>query len=135
MLARLGEREAMRSLAHAVQEEERSVSLKRRSQSLATGYSNRLASGEEESSGTQIAALSRFAGSLATLARDAHKAHADAADQTRWQADALAAAQSKSRRQQERLGAAKDALNEMRVAREAADASLARELQKNRNTQ
>ncbi len=133
MLATLGEREAMHALATAIDEEARSAALKQRSQSLANDYSRRTASGEGPGDAADLANLSRFTAALGMLARDAGRAHADAADQARWQADALAAAQSRARRLEDHVDAARAVLDHAREAKAALDECLARELQSRRH--
>jgi hypothetical protein len=133
MLAGLSEREAMRSLAIALDEETRSAALKERSEGLARDYAARFAAGEGPSQASELAGLSRFAGALGLLARDAGRAHADATDQARWQVDALAAAQSRTRRLEEHLAAATAELERSQAARAALEECLARELQSRRH--
>ncbi|MEE4287953.1 MAG: hypothetical protein V2J14_01170 [Erythrobacter sp.] len=103
MLARLGERAAMRALADALGEAARSEALAVRSRGLleASGSPDRM------HDAAALVETRRFAGALARLAREADQARNDADRQAAWQAGALAAARTKADRLAERLEAAR----------------------------
>lgn len=130
MLAMLGEREAMRSLASAIAEETRSAALKARSAELVRTYTQRLIGSNPPTNAGDLAGLNQFAQALGELASDAQKAHADVLDQARWQADALARARSRARRLSERADQAQARIDAAQLSREATAEGLARELHK-----
>lgn len=129
LMARLSEREAMRALAGALGEEDRSAALEERSRELAQDYSVRAYMADTAPLVDEIATNARFTASLNTLAGQAGKARADAADQLRWQSDALGAAKTKVQRLEERERTARVGLQQAKAAREAARDTMARKLQ------
>jgi len=99
LLARVSERTAMRSLAEALSEADRSEAIAVRSKALFEDYGARCGGGD----GASLADLGRFSGALAALERDASKARDDAAQQASWQARTLSEAQTTAQRHNERL--------------------------------
>ena len=115
LLAEVSQRAAMRGLADALAEEARSASLAERSRALVAGYGGRAAS----SDGDAVQHAVAFTGALAAIAKDADAARADAMQQSAWQAQELGQAQTRARRQSERLNEALAAYKEARDARES----------------
>jgi len=128
LMARLSEREAMRALAGALGEEDRSAALEERSRDLAQDYSVRAFMADTAPLADEIATNARFTASLSTLAGQAGKARADAADQVRWQSDALGAAKTKVQRLEERERTARVGFQQAKAAREAVRDTMARKL-------
>jgi len=114
LLADVSQRAAMRGLADALAEETRSASLAQRSRALTQSYGGR--SQAQDGAGLEHAA--RFAGALARLANEAEAARADAVQQSDWQAQSLGQAQTRARRQAERLA---DAVTAYKNAKERRD--------------
>ncbi len=126
LLAKVARRQALRGLADALAAEERSQLIAARSRQLA------LASAPQPgaTSGAALAARSGFTASLAQLAVTAAEAAGDAARQSAWQAETLAAAETRARRLAEREAEVRAALDAFKAKREAAHAPpLARKLQ------
>lgn len=111
MLAEIRQRAAMRGLADALAEETRSADLAQRSRALVRNYSGHTGPSDAAALSHAVA----FTGALASLAGDAEAAREDAAQQAAWQAQALSEAQTRARRQSERL---EGALADYRKARE-----------------
>ena len=107
----------MRSLADALAEESRSVTLAERSRELVRAYGGR--SGAADGAG--LAQTGSFAAALGALAQDAEKGRADASEQTAWQMEALGKAQDRARRQSDRLKSAKAEYRASRERRLAAN--------------
>lgn len=129
MIARLGQRQAMRSLAEALVEEQRSQHLAQRSRTLVA------ASGVKpgEVGADTLAARTAFAAGLAGIAANAAFAAGDAARQAAWQAEALGHAESRLKRLEERERSARQALDQALTKREDAhNAGLARKLQRSK---
>ena len=114
LLAEVSQRAAMRGLADALVQESRSAALAQRSRTLTRTYGG-LAQAQD---GASLHQSVPFAGALSSLATDAEAASADAAQQAEWQAQALGQAQSRARRQSEKLG---DAVAAYKAAREKRD--------------
>ncbi|MFN3990120.1 MAG: hypothetical protein ACK4IS_07660 [Erythrobacter sp.] len=106
MIAGQARREAMRSLAEAIDEERRRSALAMRSAALlaASGAPAGAASGDD------LVRRARFASGMAQIARDAAAARSDALRQSEWQAGRLAAAEARARRLAELEIAAASAL-------------------------
>ncbi|MEM7701665.1 MAG: hypothetical protein AAF251_06975 [Pseudomonadota bacterium] len=102
LLADVSQRAAMRGLADALAEENRSASLAERSRALTLTYGGR----SHASDGARLEHSARFAGALAVIAQNAEAACADAKQQSEWQAEALNQAQTRARRYAERLAEA-----------------------------
>lgn len=125
MIARLGQRQAMRSLAEALGEEQRSHNLAERSRVLVA------VSGVKpgEVAADTLAARTAFTAGLAGIAANAAGVADDAARQAAWQAEALAQAENRLKRLEERESAARQALDKALANREGTDIpGLARKL-------
>lgn len=136
LLAEVSQRAAMRSMADALAQEHRSAALAEHTKTLITAYGGR----SNATDGASLAHNARFAASLASLAQNAEAARNDAAQQAVWQARALEQAQTRARRQSERL---ESAVTAFRAAQErrahdpsigAAANSLARLMQSSGET-
>ncbi|NQX93515.1 MAG: hypothetical protein HRT64_01060 [Erythrobacter sp.] len=114
LLAEVSQRAAMRGLADALAEEDRSSILAERSRELTRTYGGR--SQAQDAGALQQNA--RFAGALASLAGNAEAARADARQQAEWQAQALGQAQTRARLQSERFENAVSAFRAERDGRE-----------------
>lgn len=127
LIARIARQQALRGLAQALEDEERSRALAERSRALLAA----IASQPGATSGAALAEREAFAASLAKLARQASAAAQDAARQSEWQAETLAKAELRAERMAERAGQARLAVAQARERRaDAAGASgLARKLQ------
>jgi len=106
MLARAARREALSAMADATLEETRSARLAARSRELARADRHR--GGAMEAGALRN--LSTFAASLETLARNAERAREWSAEQASLQARTLSSAETRERRMDERLEAAREAL-------------------------
>lgn len=126
LIARIARQQALRGLAQALEDEERSRALAERSRALLAA----IASQPGATSGAALAEREAFAASLAKLARQASAAAQDAARQSEWQAETLAKAELRAERMAERAGQARLAVAQARERRaDAAGASgLARKL-------
>lgn len=113
LLAEVSQNAAMRALADALAQENRSAALARRSRELAQGYGARGGICD----GGALAQVVRFAAALATLSGQAEQARADASAQANWQLDALGTAQTRARRQSDRLAQAYAELATLREQR------------------
>lgn len=116
-LASIARREAMAALADAVGEEARSSALASRSQELLREYGRKLSG----SSGAALRGNASFVGRLQEIASQAEQAHKDAGDQAHWQAQTLAAAESRKTRFEERESSARREIETIREAREQAE--------------
>ena len=125
MMAAMARREAMRALADALDEERRRSAVARRSAALLASANPR----EGAASAATLAERVRFAAGVARLAGDAEAAKSDAQRQAAWQADLLAAAETRARRIAELEASALRALEAARAARADAAVKLARKLQ------
>ncbi|MEM7689033.1 MAG: hypothetical protein AAF291_08415 [Pseudomonadota bacterium] len=114
LLADVSQRAAMRGLADALVEENRSAALAERSRALTSAYGGR----SQASDGAALSHTARFAGAIAHLATDAEAARDDAQAQARWQAETLGQAQTRARLQSERLEGALAAYRSARERRE-----------------
>ncbi len=127
MLAQVARREAIAALADAVEQEGRSAELAARSAQLVNEYSARPIPHLAQALREQAAFLS----SLQTIHEQAGRAHDDARDQSQWQSQALAAAQSRADRMEERTQKAHRALEQAVERRDPpAQGRVARKLQK-----
>ena len=113
LLAEVSQRNAMLGLADALAEENRSATLAQRSRALVEAYSGR----SYLPDGAALQHAVGFTGALASLATDADSARHDAARQADWQAQALGEAQTRARRQSERLAEAVAAYQAARARR------------------
>jgi len=127
LIAEITRKQALRSLAEALEAETRSNTLAARSRAL-VGASAPVVG---LTSGAGLAGRAGFTAALAQLATTAGSAASDAARQSQWQAEALATAENRARRLTERAAEARAALDAARArAAQAEDAAtLARKLQ------
>lgn len=129
MIARLGRHTAMRALAEALDDESRTAALARRSAALLHAASHRAA---DSATGAALASRVGFAAGLGKIAQDAAAATGDAARQTQWQSEALAAAEARAKRLGELEDAAVRALEQaQQQRRDPATPKLARKLHTN----
>lgn len=124
-LARVRRREALASLADALGEQNRSTALARKSEELLTAYARRA----EPMNGEAVRRNAVFLRSLHEIAEQAQAAQVDASAQTQWQVDALAAAETRLNRTEERLDMARKDADALRHLREQQAALLAHKLQ------
>lgn len=126
LMAKVARRQALRGLADALAAEERSALLAARSRQLATASAPQPGA----TSGAALAARAGFAAGLTQLAVTAAEAAGDAARQSAWASETLAAAETRAKRLAEREVEARAALDAVKAKREAAHAlPLARKLQ------
>lgn len=126
MLAKIARSEAMAGLASAVREEAKCEELGRRTHSMAQQYEAH----RDHTDGSSLCAHAQFAGSLRQVASQAEAARLDARDQASWQAETLAACETRAKRLSERLNGAERALEQARERRELGNPStMARKLQ------
>ncbi len=126
MLARVARREALSALAEAASQEMRSAQLAARSRELA--HVSRTASPATD--GESLRTFAKFAGALEALAREAERACVDATEQAGRHAEALARADTRTQRLEDRLSDARGALREVEERRRApVPTQLARGLQ------
>ena len=118
-LARVGQREAMVSLADALAREQRSAQLADRSEALAADYARRAAGAEDGARAETLTQLGRFTGALGKLSREASEARADAGQQAQWQMEALGKAQTRARRLEEHEKASQAKIRAQQAEREA----------------
>ncbi len=114
MLAKIARREAMAALAHAVDEELRSSVLAERSRKFVCDYGLRV----DSSSGHSLRDRAGFVRRLQEIADQADEAYKDANDQALWQAQTLAITETRAKRFEERMQAARRELEAIRVKRE-----------------
>ncbi len=127
ILARIARRDAMASLAQSLAEEQRSASLADRSRTLAKGYAARA----NLETGEALARHKFFAAQLTGLARQADQARGDASRQAEWQVDALAKAEQRIDRLDERAKLARlEHRNTQDRLEQHDQAAMARTLQK-----
>ncbi len=130
-MAQISRREAMAALADAVSEEVRSSMLAEKSRDLLHDYGGR-ASGHSASktTGHSLRDNAAFVRRLADIADQAGKANKDARDQAAWQVQSLAQAETKAARLQEKVSAARKAIEDAQLSRlQAETAGMARKLQ------
>ena len=131
VLAEVGQRAAMQSLAEALAQERRSAEVAGRSEELMRAYGGR----SDAADAGALSQAARFSNALGLLARDAQRSLADASAQAIWEREALAKAQTRAERQEERLQRAEAdmrAHKERRAAEHCAEGPprmLARNLQ------
>ncbi len=126
LIARVARRQALRTLAEALEAEARSHALAARSRRLVAAS----APPPGPTTGAALAERAGFTAGLAQLAATAAEAAEDAARQAAWQAEALARAETRARRLAEREAEARSALEAAKARREQALAlPLARKLQ------
>ena len=99
LLAEVRQRNAMRSLADALAQEQRSAELADRSHELMRAYGGR----RDAADAGALSQSGRFSNALGSLARDAERSLADATAQAKWEREALAKAQTRAERQAENL--------------------------------
>ncbi|MHA7820962.1 MAG: hypothetical protein ACX930_15045 [Erythrobacter sp.] len=114
MLAQIARREAMTALAEAIEEEDRTNALAKHCHTLMCEYGSRQPAEDAEALRDRTA----FTASLQGVAKQAEQAQLDASDQTVWQADTLAAAETRAARIEERREAAKRTLEAVLERRE-----------------
>lgn len=102
-LAKIARREALSALASAVAEERQSAVVSERSAELLRHYS----AGRHGDLGSELQDHRTFISALQGVANQASEAHKDAADQVTWQSQALAKADNKASRYEDRLKSAK----------------------------
>lgn len=124
-LARVRRREALASLADALGEQNRSSALARKSEELLDAYARRA----EAMTGEAVRRNAVFLRSLHEIAEQAQAAQVDASAQARWQVDALAAAETRLNRTEERFNMARKDADALRHLREQQAALLAHKLQ------
>jgi hypothetical protein len=124
-LARVRRLEALASLADALSEENRSAALARKSGELLDAYARR----NQAMTGDALRLDASFARSLHDIAQQAEAARTDASQQAQWQLDALAAAETRLNRTEERLDLARKDAEAVRQSREQHAALLAHKLQ------
>ena len=129
-LAKIARREAMAALADAVTEEARSTALAARSHDLLSEYSRRLSA----TTGASLRGNAGFVGRLQEVADKADQASKDASKQAQWQVQALAAAETRKTRFEERMASGQREMESIKEAREHASAAgmaggMARKLQ------
>lgn len=127
LIARVARQQALRTMAEALESQERSQMLARRSQMLVAASAPQPGAMLAEA----FAARAGFTASLVQLAVTAADAASDAARQTEWQAETLGRAETRVKRLAEREDAARAALETAQEWREQghAAAALARKLQ------
>lgn len=129
LIAGLGRHTAMRALAEALDDEARTAALAQRSKALLQAAS---LAADGPQAAAALATRVRFAAGLGQIASDAAAAMGDAARQTEWQSQALAAAEARAKRLAEMERAAVRALDRAQERRrEPAPSKLARKLQTN----
>ena len=127
LIAQMARREAIGALANAIEQEGRSAALAARSAQLVTEYGARPTPVLAQLLREQAA----FVGSLEVIRKEAKDAHEDACDQSQWQSQALAAAQSRADRMEERTQKARRALEQANERRDPpASVQMARKLQR-----
>lgn len=126
LIGRVARLQALHALAEALRQEERSCALAARSRRMLQSAQP----GPGCAGGEELAARSAFAASLARLARDARSAARDHARLVERQATALAWAQNRAKRLEQRADAARDLLARTGAQRRQVEgAGMARKLQ------
>lgn len=120
LIAKVARRQALVSLAEALDAETRSAALAERSRQLVAASTPKLGTMAAD----VFAARAVFTASLVQLAGNAADAATDAARQSAWQADTLAQAETRAKRLAEREGEARAALAAVRLRRAEAEAPL-----------
>ncbi|MFU7529342.1 hypothetical protein [Qipengyuania sp. ASV99] len=119
-LAKIARRDAMAALANAVSEAARSEVLAQRSHELMRDYGGRPAS----STGAGLRQESGFVRRLQEVAQQADQARKDTDLQAQWQAQSLAAAETRATRFEERMEAARRDIEARKANRELAHAPV-----------
>lgn len=114
MLARIARRETMSALAGAIDSENKSAALADRSRQLLHSYGAR----EDVCDGQGLREIVTITGGLAKLAGDADVARGDARNRAAQQADALAAAENRLKRLEQRAHRTRRAMMEVKAARQ-----------------
>lgn len=126
VLAKIARREAMAALADAVGEEVRSSDLAQRSRDFVSEYGRRV----DSSNGHSLRDQAVFVRRLQEVSDQASQAFKDANDQAQWQAQTLAAAETRAKRFKERMQSAEREMEAIQTKREHASAAgLAHKLQ------
>lgn len=126
LIADVARRQALRTLAEALEAEARSHALAERSRHLVVASAAR----PGVTSGAALQTRAAFAANLARIATSAGLAASDAARQRAWASEALGLAEARSRRLGELAAEARTALATAKERREASRATpLARKLQ------
>lgn len=118
MLAQIARREARFALASALAEEERSSQIESRARNLLHEYERRAAKTDATSQSYALQANLAFVRSLQTMADNAGEAHKDAKDQSAWQMQALAKAETRLDAYETRVGEERRALTDLRERRD-----------------
>ena len=114
MLAQMVRREAIRALAEAVSEADRSAALAQRTRDMLDDYGLHRA----PPTAASLREHAAFVNVLGTIAQQAEQARADAQDQAGWQARSLAAAETRMDRLTERRAQAQRDLTTLLDQRE-----------------
>ena len=126
LIAEVARKQALRSLAEALEAEARSRALADRSRALVAAS----APGAGPTIGSVLQGRAAFAAGLAQLAVNAGDAARDAARQSHWAGDTLTRAETRARRLAEMTADARKALEALQSRREAERSlPLARKLQ------
>lgn len=127
LIADVARKQALRALAEALEAEARHDALAARTQALVAAAAPEAGA----TTGAALQARGRFTAGLAAIAGNARDAARDAARQRVWQGEALAQAETRAARLDERTAQARTALAAARERREAAhELPLARKLQR-----
>jgi hypothetical protein len=131
LIADVARKQALRGLAEALEAEARHTAIAARTRALVSAS----APGTGATTGAALSGRAGFTAGLARIAVQAGEAAEDAARQRAWQADSLAAAETRTKRLAEREAEARAALSAARERREAArTVPLARKLQRSGDT-
>ena len=134
MMAQIARREARYALANALSEEERSERVYGRTQDLLREYERRLIDAGAASQSHSLTSNLAFVRSLQSMSDEAGQAHKDARDQSQWQMQALAKAETRLESQEARGNEARRTLSAQKQRRElppelTGTSSMARKLQ------
>lgn len=139
MLAQIARREARYSLANALAEEERSANIHERSRTLLHEYARRIHTHETPTAGQSLHSNLAFLRSLQTMSDSAQAAHKDASDQSQWEMQRLAMAETKMDAHKSKVDEEERAMSQLRMRRDVPPeltgaAGLARKLQNHPQT-
>lgn len=130
LIAEVARKQALRSLAEALESEARGAALAQRSRALVAAS----AAAAGVTSGADLQRRSVFTAGLSQLAMNAAEAAEDAARQRAWAGETLTRAETRSRRLAEMTAEARSAVAAVAARREAGHAApLARKLHRPRN--
>lgn len=131
LIAEVARKQALRGLAEALEAEARHTAIAARARALVSASTP----GTGPTTGAALTGRAGFTAGLARIAVQAGEAANDAARQRAWQADTLAAAETRAKRLSEREAEARVALTAVQERREAArTVPLARKLQSKGDT-